>query len=201
MTTLLQRHVRAFHRAFGLESNRRIARLPDPVVRLCLRLIAEEFFELIEAAMDLRHGGALDGWKQARDRVMFILAETKECPPIPTRAYENLPEVVDAQADLDYVVESFRDRMGIDGMPVAKEVQRANMAKLGPDGKPILLNGKVQKPAGWKPPDHVRILFVQGWDPLTRCRCCAVDEAETPEKTLFGGLCGSCDAASEDDDG
>lgn len=31
--------------------------------------------------------------------------------------------------------------------------------------------------------------------PLDQCIGCGAKESETPEKTLFGGLCGKCDAA------
>jgi predicted HAD superfamily Cof-like phosphohydrolase len=166
MSTKLRRQVAAFHRAFDLESNRRITRLPDKVTRLCLKLIAEEFFELIEAAVDLRYGGSGHSIAEAKKAVMFALEETTKCPPIPLRFWENLAEVVDALADLDYVVESLRDRHGIDGTAHADEVQRANMAKLGPDGKPLKrADGKVAKPEGWKPPDHVPILRSFGWEP------------------------------------
>jgi predicted HAD superfamily Cof-like phosphohydrolase len=35
-------------------------------------------------------------------------------------------------------------------------VQAANMAKLGPDGKPIIRpeDGKIMKPEGWEPPEE-----------------------------------------------
>jgi predicted HAD superfamily Cof-like phosphohydrolase len=73
----------------------------------------------------------------------------------------DLPELADALADLDYVVEGARLEFGINGAPIATEVHRANMAKL--DG-PVREDGKKQKPEGWKPPDIESELRKQGWE-------------------------------------
>ena len=55
---------------------------------------------------------------------------------------------------------------GINGEPIADEIQRSNLAKLDADGKPIRrYDGKLLKPPGWTPPDIERELLAQGWQP------------------------------------
>ena len=59
---------------------------------------------------------------------------------------KNLVEVADAQTDILYVTYGAGCAYGIDLDNCFKEVQRANMSKLGKDGKPIYNEkGKVMK--------------------------------------------------------
>ena len=46
--------------------------------------------------------------------------------------------------------------------PVADEIQRTNMAKVG---GPVREDGKRLKPPGWQPPDIEGELKKQGWQP------------------------------------
>jgi len=69
----------------------------------------------------------------------------------------DLPETADALGDLVYVTVSAAVRWGIDLEPVMREIQRANMAKVG---GPIV-EGKQQKPLGWVPPDIAGVLARQ----------------------------------------
>lgn len=63
-------------------------------------------------------------------------------------------KTADALADLIYVVVGTALEFGIPLHAVWEEVQRANMSKLGPDGKALKdSQGKVLKPEGWTPPD------------------------------------------------
>lgn len=63
-------------------------------------------------------------------------------------------EHLDAIIDLLYVVIGAGNALGYNLQAAWDEVHRTNMAKLGPDGKPILResDGKVLKPEGWVPP-------------------------------------------------
>ena len=55
---------------------------------------------------------------------------------------------------------------GIDLDAVIAEVHRANMSKLGPDGRPVLrADGKVLKGDCYTPPDVAAVLRAQGWSP------------------------------------
>lgn len=70
----------------------------------------------------------------------------------------------DAILDLQYFAYGTAVEAGMDLEPGFLAVQSSNMAKLGPDGKPILnAEGKVQKPEGWEPPEekHFQILMKQ----------------------------------------
>ena len=59
---------------------------------------------------------------------------------------KNLKEIADALTDILYVTYGAGYAYGVDLDKCFKEVQRANMSKLGKDGKPIFNeNGKVMK--------------------------------------------------------
>ncbi len=140
---------------------------PEDRVRLRLRLIAEEFIELLDASFA--------GEGSFADR----LGEDLKLVIDRGHVKVNLVEFADALADIDYVVEGARAEFGINGGPVADEVHRSNMAKFWPcdvcgvapclgckGGKPTMVvreDGKVLKPAGWTPPDIVAVLQAQGW--------------------------------------
>ena len=119
----------------------------DEVMRLRLRLICEEFCELMQAA-GIRPHTAIYG------------ALMDMCSSHPLAV--DLPEFVDAMADLDYVVEGTRQELGIDGAAVHRLVHQANMAK---QAGPVDATGKKRKPEGWKPPDIAGELRRQGWTP------------------------------------
>lgn len=142
----LHEQVRDFHAAIGVERPDVPTVPSDDVVRLRLRLIAEEFLELLEASLFVR----ID-----RSGVMGTI-DTVE-------VRVDLPELADALADLDYVIEGTRDTFGIDGGPIAAAVHEANMAKVAEPRR--YLNGKLQKPEGWRPPDIEGALKGQGWKP------------------------------------
>ena len=67
---------------------------------------------------------------------------------------KDLKEVADALADILYVTYGAGCAYGIDLDKCFKEVQRANMSKLGKDGKPIYNEkGKVMKGPNYFAPD------------------------------------------------
>lgn len=67
--------------------------------------------------------------------------------------------VADALGDILYVTFGACLAFGIPIADVWKAIQTSNMAKLGPDGKPIYNQiGKVMKPEGWQPPDIASII-------------------------------------------
>jgi predicted HAD superfamily Cof-like phosphohydrolase len=141
----LSEQVREFHRAMGQPVLERPKVPDDERVRLRLRLIAEEFMELVDATLILPYA-------QFARQLRGII----DTAPIAV----DLVDMTDALADLDYVIEGTRAEFGIDGEPIAALVHDSNMAKLG--GKPDAL-GKIQKPAGWQPPDIEGELTRQGW--------------------------------------
>tara|TARA_B100000965_G_C19315876_1_gene636593 strand:- start:302 stop:676 length:375 start_codon:yes stop_codon:yes gene_type:complete len=67
---------------------------------------------------------------------------------------KNLKEIADALTDILYVTYGAGYAYGIDLDKCFKEVQRANMSKLGSDGNPIYHeNGKVKKGPNYKEPN------------------------------------------------
>ena len=67
---------------------------------------------------------------------------------------KNLKEVADALTDILYVTYGAGYAYGIDLDKCFKEVQRANMSKLGTDGKPIYNDkGKVMKGPNYSEPN------------------------------------------------
>lgn len=111
------------------------------LLKFRLELIQEEVLELYQAC------------KAWSDGVSIIKLSDQ---PI------DMVAMADALADIDYVVEGMRIACGISGLPIAAEVHRTNMAKLGA-GKDS--NGKIRKPDGWTPPDIKGELEKQGWKP------------------------------------
>ena len=76
-------------------------------------------------------------------------------------------------ADVEYVVHGTMVRLGVDLDAAFREVHRANMSKVGPDGMFIVReDGKILKPDGFTPPDM----------------SCAVADAVEPEVTYTAGL-------------
>ena len=72
---------------------------------------------------------------------------------------KNLKEVADALTDILYVTYGAGYAYGIDLDKCFKEVQRANMSKLGKDGKPIYNDqGKVMKGPNYIEPDLAKFV-------------------------------------------
>ena len=124
---------------------------PDDRVRLRLRLVFEEAFELLDACL---HDN-VD--KKQAGMYSETVRQFVDCAKMGV----DLVAAADALADLDYVVEGTRLEFGIDGAPIAAEVHRSNMAKVWPDGTVRKTEGgKVVKPPNWTPP-YIRTELVR----------------------------------------
>lgn len=148
----------------------------DERVRLRLRLLAEEFLELLEAAYeDVHVRGALSD---------FIETASLKV---------DLPEFVDALTDMTVIIEGTHLEFGSDSEQSFDEVHDANMRKFprcvycnssgyvnafhsamvekclpcGGNGRVALRrpDGKIIKPEGWVGPDIEGVLKRQGWRP------------------------------------
>ena len=77
----------------------------------------------------------------------------------------DLVEVLDALTDIQYVLDGAYLSFGLQDLKekAFAEVQRANMSKLGADGKPVVResDGKILKGPNYTPPDIKSI--VEGW--------------------------------------
>lgn len=158
----LRAQVLEFHRAMDCPVLDRPQVPPDERVRLRLRLVAEEFFELLRSALverELPTDGA-EGVKH--EDCILACAESIVLTAVADDDLSvDLPELADALADLDYVIEGARLEFGVDGAPVAAGVHAANIRKL--DG-PVREDGKRLKPEGWRPFDVAAELRRQGWE-------------------------------------
>lgn len=155
--TRLQKQLIEFHRAFDHPIQPHPSILRDERVRLRAALIVEECLEFVESVFD-PYGRLIEGDStRARDELAIA---RRALQLIITNAYVkvDLVEAADALADIDYVVEGTRLEFGINGGPIADEVHRSNLAKLGGKKSP---EGKTLKPAGWTPPDIKGCLAAQ----------------------------------------
>lgn len=145
-------HVREFHEKFNHPIHE-APHIPDAkTVKLRLALILEEFTELSEACV---------GDTAAGERLLHALGQSMEA----VRALESedlnvdVVEVADALTDINYVTYGAGHCFGVDLDACMAEVQRANMSKLGPDGKPIYNeHGKIMKGPAYTPPDIAKVL-------------------------------------------
>lgn len=149
MKQTLREQVAEFHAAMGQKDPTTPTVPPDERVRLRAALIAEEFFETMEAMFP-----ECELIDEARDAIEHVIRKSS--------IHVNMTQLADGLADLDYVVSGTYLEFGIDVGPVAAEVHRANMAKF--IGEPVWApNGKRLKPAAWTPPDIEGELRKQGW--------------------------------------
>jgi predicted HAD superfamily Cof-like phosphohydrolase len=147
----IRANVLQFHRAMDLPVADEPQVPPGHRVRLRLRMIVEELFEVVGSSIAKKHNDQLihiEMWLQN-------LIDNAELDV-------DLPSLIDGLCDLDYFVEGTRLEFGVDGGPVLAEVQRANLLKAG---GPKRADGKQMKPEGWRPPDIARVLREQGWRP------------------------------------
>lgn len=149
----LRKQVGEFHNAYDQPILTKPQVPSGDRVRLRLALIAEEFIELLAATtvgLGFTQPGMMDAFRKAIAQVEIQV---------------DLPELADALADLDYVIEGTRLEFGINGGPIADEVHRSNLSKLGPDGKPVRReDGKIMKGPNYSPPDIAGELRKQGWE-------------------------------------
>lgn len=137
--------VKEFHKAMDLPVLDKPVVPDTEQVRLRLNLIAEEFFETVEAT-------GINCFK-VKDTLMDLIRYAKSFDV-------DLPEFADGCCDLHYVISGSALEFGYDEDELFDEVHAANMRKVG---GPIRSDGKRLKPAGWVGPDIEGILISQGW--------------------------------------
>jgi len=150
----IQHDVREFHRVMGQP----ICAIPgvpsDERVRHRLRLIHEEYTELLTAC----------GIEEPTFEDVGVYSDILAAINSQTLNVD-LVEVADALADIAYVVEGFSIEAGIDSEAVLAEVQRSNLSKLDDNGKAVVNElGKVTKGPNYSPPNVADVLRKQGWN-------------------------------------
>ena len=103
-----------------------------PAERLDLKvgLIAEEFFELVEAVYNKESAEHLQNAWQHIFKVSLTEPRTLD-----------IVEAADATTDLRYVIEGFDIEAGIPSDLVFNEVHLSNLSKLDNDGNPLISDG------------------------------------------------------------
>lgn len=140
--------VGAFHQAHGYPV-RRVPTIDIPRAEMTLRasLMSEEYFETM-------HGfyATIPRLEEAYELVKWVVANVSPAP--------DLVQIADGLCDQDYINDGTRHYFGIPRVPILKEVQRANMEKMG---GPVRADGKLLKPPGWRAPDIAGVLRAHGW--------------------------------------
>jgi len=144
-----QQWVAEFMDKFGRSRAERPSQLSEVENLLSCELIREEFIdELLPAS-----GMILVDADGDTNRPVNVVS--------PFNA-QDLVEIADALGDIIYVCYLKALKHGIDLDEVIAEIHRANMSKLGPDGKAILReDGKIIKGPNYSPPNIGRILEQQ----------------------------------------
>lgn len=141
-------------RAMGQEIPR-VPSLAAYPLELRTALILEEAHEFMAAC----------GLQEDHDSIESSYARVRPADP---------GAMLDALVDLVYVVVGAASAMGVDLDRAFDAVHTANMAKLGPDGKPIRrADGKILKPEGWKPSNLAEV-----W----QAECQRAEEEQRAEK-------------------
>jgi len=134
--------VEEFHEAMGL-SVRTTPTMPSEAERLMrARLVFEEAMEVVRAL----------GCQTVRDE------HGRLAVVVDTGALVSRVDIAHELNDLLYVAHGGLAEMGAP-TEVFAEIHRANMSKLGDDGKPVLrADGKVMKGPNYRPPDVAGVL-------------------------------------------
>jgi predicted HAD superfamily Cof-like phosphohydrolase len=142
--------VAEFHRAFDCLISASPT-VPSDEVRIGrARLIAEEAGEAIAELL-----AGMDG----REKIHASLVAAFCIRSDPPDRAPDVAKVAHELADLAYVTNGGAHNWGVPLDAVVAEVHRANMSRLGEDGRPIGdFNGKVLKGPGYTPPDVVAVL-------------------------------------------
>lgn len=135
------------------------AALGAPVVDKPTLLEAQQLARLcsgtgaLSEALDAFRNGARRGCRAS----LRLALETEELLELAEALRDgDLEGALDAQVDRRYVADGTTLELGLASVfdEAFRRVHVANMAKLGPDGQPIIdAAGKVRKPEGWQAPN------------------------------------------------
>lgn len=147
-----------FHRAFG-QPVIETPGLPEPEITGI-----EARAALMRVEVTIRQAIRALGEEPGRRplRLSLLLEEVGEL--LSAERSDNLSGIADALADIEVIADGTALEYGIPLDEVRDEVHRANMSKLGLDGKPIYReDGKVMKGPRYAPPDVEGVLCAYGY--------------------------------------
>ncbi len=135
----------------------------EAVLFVC-RMVFDEMFELLATIMPPH---------AAKSIVMNMVKVSRDLPQVDYTQEDDpvlamVADQADALEDASYYLEDSACRAGINLDPVFEVVHPANMAKVDPETKVCkIIEGKIQKPKGWQPPDikreMARQMFEGSW--------------------------------------
>lgn len=162
--------VERFHRAMGLPV-REWPEMPSDAERvLRCNLLLEETLEVLRAC-----GCVLKILPSGR--VVAVSMPEAGTPDLVSIAHE--------VADVEVIAKGFGVQFGLPSEAVFAEVMRANMSKLGPDGRPVVrADGKVPKGPNYRPPDVVGAL--ERAARCGGCLMCSVNEQQACPRDAGG---------------
>lgn len=135
--------VKEFHRAFDQPISD-VPNLPKSDSQVFYDILAD-MYEDLSAFED-----ALKAIQPADQRVVRVRLLVEEFAEYIKAEYEDdIKEIADAMADIEYINNGTAAVYGIPLDQIFDVVHQNNMTKLGPDGKPIVVNSKIQKPEGY----------------------------------------------------
>lgn len=165
----VQAQVAEFHATFGRDVRVPIAEAPDELIDLRIDLIAEELEEAVTALRDgdrlciareladlayVVAGAAVDLGENLTDWPRVLGSLVADCGMATIALALRSREIAH---DLNRVMGTlyrYAEEHDIDLDLAVVEVHRANMSKIGPDGRPRLRDdGKILKGPGFSPPD------------------------------------------------
>lgn len=115
----------------------------------------------LACGLDVRTTPTTVGPELADHRQELLAEEVTEVAEVAAGPLDALAHEL---ADVVYVAYGTALVHGIDLDAVIAEVHRANMSKLGPDGRPVRrADGKVLKGERYRAPDVAAVLREQGW--------------------------------------
>lgn len=173
--------VREFHRVYSCATDVDLATAPDELIDLRINLLQEELDEYAAALADAS-GSVLAAARELADSayvtvgaaVAFGLALSPDLAGRPTSVVADCgaacialvtrrPDAVTAALGrLWGTIRTYQLTLGFDPDRAFTEVHRANMSKLGADGRPVMRSdGKVLKGPHFTPPD-MRVAILNG---------------------------------------
>jgi predicted HAD superfamily Cof-like phosphohydrolase len=134
---------------------------PDPPQRAHspgVQALVRQFHDAFELPRPDRPSLPTSELAELRSRL--LLEEVEEAAQALRGA--DLAQIAHELADVAYVTYGAAVSTGIELDEVVAVVHKANMSKLGPDGRPIIVDGKVTNGPGYQPPDIAGLLAGDG---------------------------------------
>lgn len=136
-----------FHTAFGHPCADKPTMLTPEQVQTRINFIAEELVEALAVVSTDDN----DLFSKVTDLIEAVVEAEKKESEKGVGSNNPMVDLVDALTDINVFTQGTFSMMGITPQEPFDIVMDANMAKLGPDGKPIYResDGKIMKPDGW----------------------------------------------------